>query len=85
MVSPLAIALARLADLQEMERKAEVVCPERLPTLQAATGFFVRIVALLTRVPGDRLSAWDSTLIAHWIDRARDLLDSIGPDDGGVN
>lgn len=85
MISPLAIALARLADLQEMERKAAVVCPERLPTLQAATDYFVKITALLTRVPPHKLSAWDSTLIETWINRSRDLLDSIGPDDGGVN
>ena len=85
MISPLAVAMKRLCELQEMERKAEVVAPDRLPTIQAATHYFIRIVALLTRVSANRLSAWDSTLIEFWIERARDLLDSIGPDDGGVN
>lgn len=71
-MTPLAIAIESLARLEAMRPRCRVVAPERLETLEAATEYFRRVVALLSRHPDP--SPWDLVLIETWCTKSNDLL-----------
>ena len=71
-MSELAKAMGMLADLEAMRVRCRQVSPERLPTLDAATLYFSRVVAILSRHPNP--SQWDLVLIEEYATKSNTLL-----------